>query len=248
MKLFSKFITEVFEHEFTGMDEYHDDNFHEPSELATHNIHKHSLKLQDHYGDHKGWPAIGKYTADSGLLNRHLLYKHDPKLVPDVQDFVYDRQSPEHLDKFHAHMHDVMSRFSTPHDLHVYTGTEWSPARHHDGTSSVIKVHLPAYTSTSINPDIPKIFSWRDRHLQHPNPHYKNASNIIKIHVPADSHSFYVHQPENELILPANSRLHVHHKPEFVDHEGEGKTFAIWQAKLVHDGFKPTKHMPEGET
>lgn len=192
--------------------------------------------LVKHYSgftpDHK--KAIKEYTRTSINLNKTLLSEHkgfDHKGNPhDEED--HKRYMPQ-IKKLDS----AMKKHKTPEDMHVYTGLGYSPAQYkskdHNGTDP-IKVHHPAFTSTSISRKEANTFAESSPH--HENDSMKDHVHMMKIHVPKGSHGAYVdhhssNDGEKEFMLPRNSKLHVHPVPEY-SQNGHSK-MAIWHAKLV---------------
>lgn len=146
-------------------------------------------------------------------------------------------------------LQDVVRSYRTPRDMHVYSGV------HKDVVSGILDythegpahLHLPAFTSTSIDPDVAMDFAQAmDLH---------GIRHVLKIHVPQGSHGVYMHQDnsgnlhtrEKEFLLHNGTKLHVHPQPtEYFHPEMSGHSFyKIWHAKLVHDGVNPTRHINE---
>jgi ADP-ribosyltransferase exoenzyme len=89
--------------------------------------------------------------------------------------------------------------------------------------------------------------------LQEDETETPNNKHIIRIHVPKGSHGAYVEKHTNisgeyEFLMHKNAKLHIHPKPEIVDHgnyRGDAQRTIVWHAKLVHDGVAPTRHMKD---
>lgn len=194
--------------------------------------------LDSHYKlDKDDKKAVTSYTLQSAHLNESLLHKH---LNP--------------TDHFHAADHERMhgaqvkkmdtflSKHKTKEDMHVYTGSGFSPERYKDKNhqkDQPIKVHLPSYTSSSIHQHVAEDFAKHDAHEDNKGA-YKDHHHMLKIHVPKDSHGAYLGKhsqfpEEHEFVLPRDSKIHVHPEPTVHHPLGKGKKpIAIWHAKLVH--------------
>lgn len=192
-------------------------------------------ELTKHYSgftpDHK--KAIKDYTRSSFNLNSSLLSEHkgfDHKGNPhDPEDHKRYMPQVKKLDS-------AMKKHKTPSDMHVYTGLGYSPAQYkpegHNGTDP-IKVHHPAFTSTSLSLSNAKVFAEPAEH--HENDAMRDHNHIMKIHVPKGHHGAYVDHvsaqgDEREFMLPRNTKLKVHPVPEH--HVDGGVKYAIWHAHI----------------
>lgn len=201
---------------------------------------------------------IQRYTNSSESINKHLLGDAAP---PHLQKVEIEPGLVPHLNNQVDQISKLISHHQTPEDLHVYSGVGYSPADYHDKNSSgPIKVHLPAFTSTSIHP----LSSLEFVHGTGITKEGQPAGHVIKIHVPEGSHGMYTspiseYPNEKELLLHRNAKLHIDPTPtkmtwgrwarppgkEDGDLEIIPHTLHIWHAKLVHDGIKPTRHTDE---
>lgn len=227
-----KTLREMWEHPFSGKD-YHDDNrfpeYHGATPTggvtpATNNIQVKSTELAAHYHqkqlhpDHRS--QLELYTWGSSAVNHSLI---DPNKATDST-----RQAVSRLD---GAMESVGP--STPHDMHVYSGIRFDPQSKIVSENGQHHLHLPAFTSTSLDPITAKVFSGGD---------------IVKIHVPKGSHGYYAPgitgkpDSEHEFIIPRGAKLRVHPEPT---EDAQGGKYKIWHAKLVHDGIQSTRHADE---
>lgn len=224
-------LLEAWEHPFTGKD-YHDDSVNAVDQLHNH--------LANHYGKPKNATALEMYVSESAEINLSLIdhHLHNHPIDPHVQKLI------NKLDK--------STDQRTPKDMHVYSGIGFVPQ--HAG-ERVIKQHLPAFTSTSLDYGTARAYSGS---MNTDKPH-----NILKIHVPKGSRGVYLHLPQhqpsnNEFLLPRNAKLHIDPTPSIDTHvinhkdwlDGKGLVehhYNIWHAKLVHDGTEPTRHADELE-
>lgn len=224
-------LMEVWEHPFSGKD-YHDDDrsseykngYISGTSSATDNINAKSTELTNHYHqkplDHHHWNELNLYTWGSSYINKSLIH-------PETAS----NDSRGKVEKLDGAMKSIGP--STPHDMHVYSGIKFDPHQNITAENGQHHLHLPAFTSTTIDPIVAKVFS---------------RGNIVKIHVPKGSHGFYAPglegkpNSEHEFIIPRGAKLHIH--PEPTD-DVEGGSYKIWHAKLVHDGVAPTRHANE---
>lgn len=242
-------IDEVWDHPFSGPEIRRDDSDNYKSLETAHtssspDIAEHEKQLVDHYtptgAKHRN--AMGTYKRESRRLNLSLL--HDPEL----------KESSKALQKLDSNVSEALSQHKTPHDMHVYSGIGFDPStigKHEDGA---MKVHLNAYTSTTLEPATAVLFA-----------HYRGGAqglkdgHIIKIHVPEGSAGMYHHDGNSssaaayphgkEFTMHKNAKLHIHPVPT-TDIIDRGKytsplNLKIWHAKLVHDGVQPTRHANE---
>lgn len=93
---------------------------------------------------------ITSYTRDSKPLNNHLHMKYAKKLGKEGEDKIGRAKNSE--DSYESHkngLDEILHKASTKQDMHVYTGLRESPHHYFEGKDKPIKIHLPAYTSTS---------------------------------------------------------------------------------------------------
>lgn len=264
-------ITEAFEHPFSGPDmlKFNPDDVSHPIHNLIDTIRKtHTFGKENFYDDNDSpevadrLKRIRRYTKDSSGLNGYLLERyHEPHNHDPISEF----------DEEASKLDQIATMHRTPVDMHVYSGTTFSPLRyHHNPSDPVIRLHLPAFTSTSIShesimghahPDKTMMLRYNGEQLHdadnNPVPisnvaHNSLIHNMLKIHVPQGTRAAYVadhsaYQSERELLLPRNVKLHVHPQPTlhaFGDGARDVPTH-VWHAKLVHDGTEPTRHYNE---
>ena len=207
-----------------------------------HDIHKtDSLSKSD---------VVAGYSEKSYHLNNFLHKAH--------------RGAETKNNRFHRKINDLdkeLDRARLSKDTHVYTGLPQGPHElfkaHGVEPGENIKVHLPAYTSTSTRYSIAKKFAADkfDRssifgkyipvnHKVHKplnkldEPIKDNGKHVLKIHLPKGtkagsikSQSCYEH--ENEVLLHRGHELEIHHRPT-VEPDGTH----IWHARVI-------KHNPK---
>lgn len=207
---------------------------HQKGDDSDH-VNKHALGFQD-------------YTDESEGLNHFLFGGPEAKGATSLEKTTYNVKA--------NNLHDSIKEHSIPHDIHVYAGTGFSPGRHikydEHGKADLtkpLKVKMPAFTSTSIDPDVAMNFAKQDR--KHHNNEYAAGRvglydmvprNIIKIHVPKGASGAYMHHhysslpEENEVLINKGAKLHIHPVPTVEANQIGVKH--IWHARLVHDGYK----------
>ena len=140
----------------------------------------------------------------------------------------------------HKLLREAISQNKTPMDLTVHTGVKKSPEHHENPDSDHIKVHLPAFTSTSLDFHTAKGFSKGDEDSKHKRG-TEPYKHVVSIKVPKGSHAAYLQgksmMNEHELLLHPGAKIHIHKTPN-IDHE---RRTVQWKAHLVHDGIKETE-------
>lgn len=203
-------------------------------------IHKEHLKLANHYeydGDQDEHDTevshISRYTKASRPLNSAM---HERALGKDV---------PKH--SLEDGMRKVVNKHKTPYDMTVYSGVRQSPehlikSQNGHKTGKGGEAHTSHFTSTSISKEQASGFAMSDDHSKYSKGEYKDkpAVHMLKIHVPKGHPSAYVahhseHENEKEMILPPNTKLHIHHTPD-IEKDSSGFHTAIWHAHVIpHD-------------
>jgi hypothetical protein len=211
--------------------------------------------------------AVKEYTSDSTDINRSLFNHHKTGQHPkDYDDYVgkHRQMFVPSGNIYHVHDHikrldDVMNNHKIAKDTHVFTGVSRPPMEHFKGkTNKPVKVHFPAYTSTSTNFDVTPNFSKNAKSADEHKPLNTDAKkpkngqtkHILKIHVPKgtpggsvrhlspyqepENHSF----EENEILLHRGLDMEIHHQPTLVNHPEHGH-LTVWHARVV--GHNPAK-------
>lgn len=249
-----KQLQEKWEHDFSGPHKFNTDGAMDYDQLQhvdpdeIHYVDKLHTSLSKHYKfTAKEGKPIREYTDDSAELNHYMLHKSG--VSTEIKDVLPEDQAT--LTRWSDDLNQSLTKHRTPHDLHVYSGVSYNPASIGENHGKIIKVHLPAFTSTSIHPHTAIYFGSPERPEGSNDPY---TYHMIKIHVPAGSRGSYVaHKSytadEREFILPKDAKLHIHPEPTSFTHRfrrwGNDVTTKIWHAKLVHDGTEPTRHMNE---
>ena len=179
----------------------------------------HNWQSNDALGEHT--KAYSRYSAD---LNRSLLKSHQagrehPKsYVDDLHHFKLgdlDKEVGEH---------------TLAHKLHTYSGVGFDPqelaSQHPEG-----HVHLPAYTSTSIDKDVARGFAATARYGSK-----DGNKHIIHFELPAGSKGKHIGNNsdspyESEYMLPRKQTIKIHPNPQIVHRLGQN--YHVHKATLV---------------
>lgn len=187
----------------------HNENKHlgSSNEEISEKLHATAPKLTD---SHK--QAIAQYSMNSAI-NKNLV-----KSAKTGDSSSLEKHHPL-LNKLDS----ALAKSKLKRDLHVYHGTKrWNPGREAKKGNGLIK--LPAYTSTTHHKGIAQSFAWGDDGAE--------KNHILHIHLkPGDKASYIGHvsnNPDDETLLPRNTVLRVHPKPDI-----HGSTH-IWHATVHH--------------
>jgi hypothetical protein len=181
-----------------------------------HELHKQLVENDKSVG--KDVDHVKSYTRDSSYLNRHLYNRH---VDGEKHDDEVRGINIKAMDK-------AVTRNKLKHDMHVYSGVTWHPgnvAKQHPDRH----VHLPAYTSTSIDKQTAHSFATGDEN---------NQQHVIHFHLKKGQAGKYVeHHTENpgehEFILPRNTTIKIHPKADrYYDHVSDTETH-VWHAHVV---------------
>lgn len=196
----------------------------------------------------KSLNSIIDYTDDSSRLSRflHDHYRGNAKDDPEMVKWIMA-------------LDEVFKDHKIKSDLYVYTGIPDSPAvawkKYGADTTKPIRLHLPAYTSTSTsfgvaqdfgrNIPVPKTYTPRNEKA--PNPFKDKRKKTISskqmmvIHIPAGHPGVSVasvgsHRSENEIVLARGTEILVDPKPTVLS----GWTpIYVWHAEIV--GHNPVQ-------
>ena len=199
--------------------------------------------IKDHYNNHIDQVA----KQDPEILNHLREYTHGSYGINNWLHNYYNSFAPSVLGEKHkVHSLDAITHdVKAPRSFHVYSGMS-NPME--DWRSGVIPrkevhddefhhCHLPAFTSTSLDPRV------AGAHMNF-RYHKGNVGHILKIHIPKGSeHGAYVsghavenydYFPEGEkhFILKRGTNIAIHKVPEkHVDIEG--RPIHVWHAKIT---------------
>jgi hypothetical protein len=199
---------------------------------------------------------VRPYTTDSSDLNRALIDMHGEKRDPNEKaNHAWAAQqwanrfawkiSKSHMNEHISHTHNLltsmdkeMKRAPALHkDIHVFTGIGPNfniKKLREEGNE---RVHLPAFTSTSINPHIARGFSWDSNKKEH--------KEIIRIKLPAGSkHGSYIGstglEGEQEYVLNRGKTLKFNGAPRWVgirskSYSNDQEDYLVHDAEIVDD-------------
>lgn len=226
--------------DFPEMETVMGNHSHEKKNLkeAKEDYGKDFSHLENHYkitGDDHA-TAVDHYTNDSYYLNKKHFGKLPSGLVNNPNGHTHKLAAIKHME---THLPGLLKAHKTPHELIVHTGLKVSPHKYFDEGGKHAHVHMPAYTSTSMEHEIAKDFS----KVEH------KESHALKLHIPKDAHGAYIghhsnHPEEHEFLIHHGAVIKIHHKPEITS-DKYGVKHHTWHAELVHDGVKKLPGYPE---
>ena len=191
--------------------------------------------LNDHYkfDDERHVNEFDTYTGDSQELNEHLFSTKGDHDKIDHKMLLSNDYNIKHLDA-------ALDKHAAPKDFFVFSGIPFNPNEvKNDGG----KIHLPAYTSTSLNLDRAAYFA--KRFSDHTNPENTHI-HILKINVPEGSkHGAYIAQysrynkGEHEFLMKRNSVIKVDRVPEVHEITNGDITnkLHVWNAHVIESGI-----------
>lgn len=211
------------------------DNSH-LGETSSH-VHQKLTGLQPHNDFSAGHrKAIKKYTEESSALNRSLLTHYVAGTHPG--DKIGEHSIP--------HLDEAVKHHRLNHDLHVYSGVGFHPGRK-AAMDPENKIHLPAYTSTSINKKTAVVFS--KPLSEHGDA---RANHVLHIHLKKGQKGLYVGEHsavgnEHEYLLPRNTTLKVHPVPTILprgSHFSNMEPVHVWHAHVVPNEPADPRQIP----
>jgi len=239
--------------------EGHDNDHIHKTINGVHEYLTHNEDIDKHHKDHKA--AMKKYTDWSNQLNHGLITSHKNNEQPfklsekkknllniyghgnldyDHPEYNLHQEAVHDHDQFKEHKETTKNLDSLidnsaerRHHLYVYHGPGFHPgkeaAKHPEG-----KVVLPAYTSTTINPNTADNFA----KTEHSGDVQKK--HILKIHVRPKHKGSYLGEhssrnDEKEFLLPRKTVLKIHKKPTIHkghpdDNSFQKTEYHVWHA------------------
>lgn len=160
--------------------------------------------------------AIRNYTADSKSLNQGLYHHHNEGTEPPDD---LGGHSVKALDK-------ALSKNKLAAPLNVYSGVRRNPGQLAKANGG--KLHIPAYTSTTIDKDEARTFAHHGYGSEGKDHH------IIHFHLPAGHTGKYVDHHsanggESEFMLPRSTQWKINPKPDSYNNNDDTKTH-VWHA------------------
>lgn len=213
------------------------DEVHDNGHLGD-NVNQVHKKLMDDYGDRKPshHAAIHAYTKSSNHLNSTLYEKHifDEPVPNKINAHQYN-QPGDHVHDIHT-LDSALAHKPLEHHLHVYSGLSFDPNEIADKHPDR-HIHLPAYTSTSIDKKVATNFAANYKHDSSNKTHPLSTGHVLHISLPKGHHGSYVGSDsmfthEKEFTMSRNTTLHIHPTP--TDHETVyGDKIKVWHATPV---------------
>ena len=176
--------------------------------------------------------AVSRYTLSSWKINQHFLDQHKNKelykkiAVPTkyTHGVVEPSFDSEHMDS--ALNHPI------GHELHTYSGVGFdvNKTANSDGI-----LHLPAYTSTSIDKNVAKKFAHKGHRENH-----LSKRNIIHFHLQENNKGKYLGTDSNihsekEFTLPRNTTIKIHNLNNPEEHTSiSGEKYHVYHASIIH--------------
>lgn len=200
-------------------------DYHAPESNDHHHdehLHLHALHSRDHDHDHE--MHVQSYTNHSYDLNRHLITGGKHKVDDEVHEL-------------HAHLQKAISEAKPlEREHHVYSHFGINPTSK-KMTNAEGHMQTPAYTSTSINPEIAGMHAnlgTSTRHMAHFHlpKGYKGGLYV----------GGYSNHHEQEMLLGPNQRFQkTGEQTIHTDHDG-------YKTKTIVHSFKPVDHLHEAAT
>lgn len=208
-----------------------------------------------------------QYTSKLGSTNHDLINSYfginSKKKTPQ------DMLTPYEMDTVQS----VIKNHRLPMDIHVHSGIGFDPAHIGIQHNNFHIVHLPAFTSTSIDPVVGFRFAKAAEHVDENSQkatgkprsqHFFSQGSdhtirhMVSVHVPKGSHTFYMepfsaYPDEHEVLFSPGAKIAVHKTPvimrEHFHNQGTGEKIEyqthIFHGVLLHDGIAPTRHATE---
>lgn len=197
--------------------EHHDENKHIGGTHREQSANLHASQSNNELGKH-----LAAYSRWSSDVNKSLLSAH--------------QKGREHPNTFTDDLHSYhlptldkeLDEHKLTHPLNVYSGVGFNPqhlaAEHPEG-----HIHLPAYTSTSIDKDIAREFA---SSALKPS----EGKHIIHMQLPKGHAGKYIgknseNSHESEFVVPRNTTIKVHPNPQEIVRLGQ--KYQVHKATIV---------------
>lgn len=198
---------------------YHDQWIeHNDNEHLGHSVHEvHKSLVEKDKSSGNDADHVRAYTNESQWANKGLLRAHHSGETHDAV------MGGVHI----ANMDKAVGRNKLGHDLHTYSGVTFHPgklaAKHPEG-----HLHLPAYTSTSIDKETAHGFATGDENEETHVMHFHLKKGQAGKY--AEPHS--ANKGEHEFIMPRGTTVKVNPKPDKYQ-DNYGGTTHVWHAHVV---------------
>ena len=178
--------------------------------------------------------AIRAYTEESVTKFNNHLYEKEKMNLGMEHDRWAARSSPRNKALI-KHLSSAISSNTAHKDIHTYTGLFHDPRKYFSKKETHTLVKMPAFTSTSLDPD---------RALKFAEKHRDNVRHVLKINIPQHARCGYVgdvssHSHEKEMIIHHGAHLKIKTKPYKI-HKTPGGFTHYHEADLIHDGVEYT--------
>lgn len=208
--------------------------------VETHKIHADN-KVSDN-SHVRSYTGAGAYDLNRGLHHhyRQSIGIHNSHTSNNIDKLLeHDKKTIKSIDE-HLNKHTIKK------DIHVFTGLPHSPVhafrQQNAKKGESIKVHLPAYTSTTTDYHTAVGFANQDKtDVKHHSPINtdapkiinKEAKHILKLHLPKGTKGGSVrhissHADEDEILLHRGHNIEIHPHPT-VDKNGAH----VWHARII---------------
>ncbi len=187
---------------------------------------------------------VEKYTSGSENLNS-TLFDHAAKGTKAPDNIKADLWGGADSTINVPTLDKLIQKHKTQTPMTVYTGAHFDPSQHRDKI-----LHLPSYTSTSVNPHVAKDFGIPFKHINPDTGNKHFIRHILRIEVPKGHPHLFTdpaseYHGQGEVILPRNTRVHIDQEPTHIIHgkfeshfdgdssDSDNTTHYIWNAKIL---------------
>lgn len=182
----------------------------------------------------------GTGAFDSLNKNHRLLRSYSDESEP-LNRALYERHIAGNPVTNRQPIDDAVEQHKLHDDLHTYSGTHFNPgeiaSQHPDNI-----VHLPAFTSTSLNRGVAASFSrsqgevngMSQHHVIHFNLKAGQKGAFVGHNSNVGEHEQISWMPhEAEHILPRNTTVHIHPKPTTITDHANNRQYHVWEAHVL---------------
>lgn len=192
-------------------------------------IHNYSDEEHKHLSNY----ANGSWNLNKTLLKHHLNRTTPPEIISGKE-----QRDSDHITGHHLNVLDHLThRNLLSHDTSLISGLGWSP-KHQMKKYGTNRLHLPAYTSTSLDAHTAMSFSkenfGKNRWPKGEDTHHHH----IIFHMPKDSPAAWISgakghdMHEREFLLPRKTTIDLHPVPDTYKTEG-GSHYHFWHTRNI---------------
>lgn len=202
-----------------------------------HTANKMKDEISSEAKNHKGW--LRHYSDYSTMMNTAL---HDHHANKQIEKTAFnDPERHQRSLSFAQETDKILSKHKINSDHTVFTGVPQKHAEKFKNQKEPLKVHHPAFISTSTDFEQAAKFTGNTKKQE-------QEFHVLKIHVPKGTHggsmSGNTYYPkEKEVVLHRGHDLEIHHEPTIINHPKHGKIH-VWNAKIVGHNPKPLNAKP----